>query len=105
MPRIYSAPVLALVVNIKNVLEINGIDSTITHQYLSAGAGEIPPHECWPQLWVAEQDVERAAEIIEAADSASSETQETWVCIKCGEEIEGQFELCWNCGEQRPQGM
>ncbi|MFT5469655.1 MAG: putative membrane protein YvbJ [Verrucomicrobiales bacterium] len=21
-----------------------------------------------------------------------------WVCPKCGEELEPQFELCWNCG-------
>ncbi len=98
---IYSAPVLAMVENVKNVLELNGISSTITNQYLSAGAGELPPIETWPQLSVSEQDAERASEIIEAAERDQGESQETWVCPKCNEEIEGQFSDCWNCGTAR----
>ena len=97
MIRIYSAPILAIVQNIKNLLQLNGIASTITNQYLSAGIGEIPPIECWPQLWVEEQDAERASEIIEATKTDGSESRETWVCSKCGEELEGQFTECWNC--------
>ena len=98
MKRIYSAPVLALVENIKNVLELNGIESTISNQYLNAVVGELPPIETWPQLWVAEQDADRASEIIEATKTDVSQSQETWVCSKCGEELEGQFTECWNCG-------
>ena len=26
---------------------------------------------------------------------------ETWKCPKCGEEIEAQFDACWNCGAFR----
>ncbi len=47
MKRVYSAPVLALVENVKNVLELNGIESTILNQYLSAVVGEVPPIETW----------------------------------------------------------
>ncbi len=101
MKRIYSAPVLAMVENVKNVLQLNGIRSTITNQYLSAGIGELPPIETWPQLWVAEQDAERASEIIEASEKDLSEAKENWVCPKCNEEIEGQFTECWNCGTAR----
>ncbi len=98
MKRVYSAPVLALVENVKNVLELNGIESTISNQYLSAVVGEVPPIETWPQLWVKEEDAERAKEIIEAANTDVAESRETWVCPKCGEELEGQFTECWNCG-------
>ena len=101
MKRIYSGPVLALVENMKNVLQLNGIRCTITNQYLSAGVGEIPPIESWPQLWVAEEDVEQASEVMEAATKDLGEEQKTWVCPKCNEVVEGQFAECWNCGTAR----
>ncbi len=24
-----------------------------------------------------------------------------WVCVHCGERVEGQFDVCWNCGAAR----
>ena len=24
-----------------------------------------------------------------------------WLCVHCGEQVEGQFDLCWNCGAAR----
>jgi len=24
-----------------------------------------------------------------------------WVCVHCGEQVEGQFDVCWNCGAAR----
>ncbi len=99
MKRIYSAPVLAMVENVKNVLELNGVKSTITNQYLSAGVGELPPIESWPQLWVEEEDVERASEVIQA--TGKNEPEKVWVCPNCNEEVEEQFTECWNCGTAR----
>ena len=101
MKRIYSAPVLAMVENVKNVLELNGVKSTITNQYLSAGVGELPPIESWPQLWVEEEDVERAAEIIRSTGKDLNQPEKVWVCPKCNEEVEEQFTECWNCGTAR----
>ena len=103
MKRIYSAPVLAIVENMKNVLQLYGIRSIITNQFLSAGVGELPPIESWPQLWVAEEDAERASEIIEVIPKDLNEGKKTWICPKCNEEVEGQFTECWNCGTPRNQ--
>jgi len=25
-----------------------------------------------------------------------------WTCAKCGQQVEGQFDTCWNCGAARP---
>ena len=99
MKRIFSAPILTIVANVRNVLEINGIESVIRNQYLCAGVGELPPIECWPTLWVAEQDEARALELIEADEDQSGHV---WKCPKCGEEVEGQFDICWNCGTEKP---
>jgi rubrerythrin len=30
------------------------------------------------------------------------EPLEPWICPSCGETIEGQFDQCWHCGEERP---
>jgi len=101
MIRIYSAPVLAMVENVKNVLELDGIRCTVSNEYLSAGVGQLPPIETWPQLWVAEMDAERASKIIEAAEKNTGGSEGMWICPKCHEEIEAQFSDCWNCGASR----
>jgi len=98
MLRVYTGQVLALVEIMKEVLSMHNIDSHIKNQYLSGAVGEIPPNESWPQLWVADQDFERALMIIEEAQRDSPESQEMLICSKCGEEVEGQFAVCWNCG-------
>ena len=90
-----------MVENVKNVLELNGVKSTITNQYLSAGVGELPPIESWPQLWVEEEDVERASEIIRSTGKDLNGPEKVWVCPKCNEEVEEQFTECWNCGTAR----
>ncbi len=33
-----------------------------------------------------------------------SEPQTPWTCALCGEESEGQFTQCWQCGADRPGG-
>lgn len=98
MVKVYTGEVLALVENMKNLLKMHNIESTIKNQYLSAAVGEIPPNEAWPQLWVADQDFERAKKIVEDAERDSPESQKVLICPKCGEEVEGQFAECWNCG-------
>jgi hypothetical protein len=98
MVRVYSSQVLALVENVKNILTIHGIESRITNQYLSAAVGEIPPIEAWPQLWVSEEDFELAKSIVEEAEKDYPEFHELRICPKCGQEVEGHFAECWNCG-------
>jgi len=98
MVRVYTGQVLALVEIMKDILKMHNIESHIKNQYLSAAVGEIPPHESWPQLWVSDQDFEHARKIIEEAEKDSPESQDVLICSKCGEEVEGQFAVCWNCG-------
>ena len=42
-------------------------------------------------------DYDRAKQLIDAAISDES-SHPDWKCRKCGEENEGQFAACWNCG-------
>ena len=100
MKRVYSSSLLAIVENVKNVLELNEIRCVLKNKHLSVALGDIPPIECWPQLWVADEDVERALQIIDTSVDKESQ-QGNWVCPKCKEKIEAQFTECWNCGTTR----
>ena len=100
MKKVYSSALLTIVENVKNVLELNEIRCVLKNQYLSAALGDIPPIECWPQLWVADEDVERALQIIDLSVDKES-PQGKWVCPKCKEKLEAQFTECWNCGTTR----
>lgn len=50
------------------------------------------------KVFVEENDLEKAKRVIEVKDNGDLDS---WVCKKCNEVHEGQFVLCWNCGEKR----
>jgi len=100
MKTVYSASNISFVSIFQNILEGNGIRCWIKNEFLSAGIGELPPIECWPQLCVDDDDYSEAKLIVEQALSA--ESMSAWKCDSCGEEIEGQFTECWKCGQSRP---
>lgn len=104
MKRVYSSQNTLMAGLIKGLLENGGIDCLIKNQILSSGIGELPLNECWPEVWITDdEDFSRATEIVEHALSEPEDTLPSWHC-KCGETIEGQFELCWQCGRERPAG-
>lgn len=59
------------------------------------------------KILVADDDLERAAEIV--ADAAASarmagigkSKSPDWKCRLCGEDVSGDFEVCWSCGASR----
>ncbi len=101
MKLLYSSANTLLVNHVHNLLEAAGIDSRIKNEFLSGGAGELPPTEAWPELWVAEEDFARAQEVVDVL--RRPESLPAWRCPGCGEEVEGQFSACWNCGTARSE--
>ena len=99
MKLIYTAYNSMLVTNIRNLLEVAGIECEAKNLLLAGGAGDIPLNEVWPELWVDDSDFERATLIVKEA-LADKSGLPRWQCPKCGEWVEGQFELCWNCGAE-----
>jgi len=57
-------------------------------------------------VWVARDgDVDRARAILAEHDQAPlSNAYWSWRCAECGEDIEEQFDRCWNCGASRRDG-
>lgn len=100
MKKIFSSPQEFETGFISSMLDEAGIAYTIRNQYLSGAIGELPPTECWPEIWVThDEDYTRAMDIV---NSASLEVQDRgpWRC-ECGEENEGAFASCWKCGLDR----
>lgn len=103
MKRVYSSDNPLIVGHLKRVLEANHIACIIRNEYLLGGAGEIPPIECWPELWVLEDfQQQRARALVESALAMDYEAGGGWCCSGCGEPQEGQFTACWACGTERP---
>jgi len=100
---IYTAETLIQVEHIRALLQNEGIQTTLKNQYLSAGLGELPAFECWPELWLVNQrDAERAQRLVQDYLHFDPSALKDWVCLKCHETIEGQFSQCWNCGAENP---
>lgn len=59
------------------------------------------------KVLVADDDLVRAVQIVsEAADAAHEfarrqDKPPNWTCLLCGEEVSGDFNVCWSCGATR----
>ncbi len=97
MKKLTSADSLITINHFKNLLEAEGIRCQVRNEHLGSIMGEMPFVETWPELWVLNDlDFDRAKQLI--TDAASESPMASWRCRKCGEENEGQFAACWNCG-------
>jgi hypothetical protein len=105
MKRVYRSDDFLLVGHLRGILEANHVPCIVRNELLIGAAGELPPSECWPELWVTDDaDQERARALVEAYLDAGENAGPEWRCAGCGEPIEGQFTACWRCGEERPPG-
>ncbi len=101
--RVYSSDNPLIVAHVRQVLEANHITCVTRNEFLQGGAGELPPIECWPELWVLEDfQLEKARALVEAVLAIRLEAAEAWHCPQCREPLEGQFTACWHCGTERP---
>jgi len=101
MKRVYSHDNHFYVFNIRNILENNGIRCEVRNDIMSSAAGEVPPTEVWPEVWVVrEVDYEKAERLIHESLHVNSQAT-SWLCRHCQETNAPSFELCWQCGTER----
>ena len=102
MKKVYSSHSPFQVAQLKGVLEAHHIACITRNDFLQGAAGELPPIECLPELWILdESQLERASDLIAAFTTPSPKLSD-WTCEQCGERLEGQFGSCWHCGHDRP---
>ncbi len=105
MKKVYSSDNPLIVGHLKRVLEENHIACITRNEYLLGAAGELPPIECWPELWVLEDfQQQKARALVESVLAMDLDSGENWRCPLCNEPLEGQFTACWACGAERPPG-
>ncbi|ALS99583.1 DUF2007 domain-containing protein [Lacimicrobium alkaliphilum] len=103
MIKVYSNEDRFLVQQIKDMLESNGIPCFIKNEFAIGGAGDLSPFDCWPEVWIIDNDWQTKAEqVIEGVKSDPQQGRD-WCCKKCGETNAGSFGICWSCGAQAPQ--
>jgi hypothetical protein len=102
MKKLYCAKDPLMIGHLRNVLAAHGIDCVTRKVDLATGAGELPPTECWPELWIMDDEAFSDAEaILKKTLAPMVVVRRAWICAGCGEEIEGQFSECWKCGRGR----
>jgi Putative prokaryotic signal transducing protein len=100
MKRLTTAPNLALATLWADLLSHAGVPTTVQRQYASSIAGELPPDQALPELWVMDAaDHERARALLQ---ELRHPPHRHWSCRGCGELIDGPFEQCWQCGAAMP---
>ncbi len=101
MRRLAQAPNLAIATLWTHVLRQDGIDASVQREFLAAAAGELPPDQCLPEIWVVDdRQFERAERLL---SQLREQPQRRWLCPACGELVEGGFEECWRCGALMPR--
>ena len=100
MKRLTTAPNLALATLWADLLSHAGVPTTVQRQYASSIAGEVPPDQTLPEIWVQDEtQLERARQLLH---ELRHPRPRRWTCPACNELVEGPFEQCWNCGAAMP---
>ena len=101
MRRLAQAPNLAIATLWADALREQGIPASVQREFLAAAAGQLPPDQCLPEIWVDDDSLLSRAEQLLA--ELRDLPQRRWQCA-CGELVEGGFEQCWQCGAMMPAG-
>lgn len=99
MKRLYASHNTVVLDQITDALQQVNIKSITRNMNMTGqAAGELPPIVCWPEIWLLDDsDFDAASKILAALLKAYEEPGESWVCPRCGEQLEGQFGSCWRC--------
>jgi hypothetical protein len=100
MKRLIQAPNVALATLWADLLRQAGVDASVQRAYASSIAGEIPPDQALPEVWVLDDAQLEPARVL--LHRLRHLPERRWLCPGCGESIEGPFEQCWNCGALMP---
>ena len=95
MQRLTQAPNLPIATLWADALKHEGIAASVQRQYLGSVAGELPPDQCLPEVWI--DHPEQLARARQLLSDVQNTPQHRWFCV-CGELVEGGFEQCWACG-------
>lgn len=97
--RLARAPNIAIAALWVDMLRQAGVQASVQRYFLGAAAGELPPDQCLPEVWLLHDEQEALARAV--LEELQHLPQRNWRCA-CGEDVEGGFESCWRCGRPMP---
>jgi hypothetical protein len=101
MLRLTQAPNIAIATLWVDMLCQAGMPATLQRYYLGSVAGDLPPDQCLPEVWLTHDEQEPQARACCASCSTGSAAGSA-VCA-CGETAEGgALDHCWACGRPMP---
>ncbi len=101
MITVFTSPSIIDAYKAKSLLDDASVECVIANENVSFLAGEVPYAATWPQVDILdEKDIEKAKEILKEM-TPNEVAGEPWLCSKCNESHEPQFEICWNCGNEK----
>ena len=102
MLRLTRTPNIAIAALWTDALQQAGYSASVQRYFLGSVAGELPPDQCQPEIWLTHDHEEAGARAL--LDALQNMPQRRWLC-RCGEAVEGGFEQCWQCGAAMPAGL
>lgn len=96
--RVYKAADLMDAEFVRGLLENEGLMAVVHGANVSSCYGPILGQAVAPGVYVPQADQPAAERIVARYIAGDIEIGEPWTCPQCGEQIEGQFTECWNCG-------
>jgi hypothetical protein len=99
MQRLTQAPNIAIAALWVDMLRQAGVEASTQRYFLGSVAGELPPDQCLPEVWLHDDGQKVLAQ--QVLHDIRHLPQRHWLCA-CGEMVEGGFEQCWSCGRPMP---
>jgi len=97
MKHIYTHENIAVLHSVKNVLGLNDIESFVKNEHVVSMSARHGIENMFHQLWILnDADYNKASLIIEN-EIKNPTPKAAWICAKCNEENDGNFEICWRC--------
>ncbi|MFT5578849.1 MAG: hypothetical protein ACI9WS_001604 [Paraglaciecola psychrophila] len=102
MKHIYTSESIIALYSIKNVLARNDITSFVKNEHSISSGARFGISNLFLELWIDDkQDYAKAKTIIDH-EIDNPPQKESWRCTQCGEQNDGNFEVCWQCAANGP---
>jgi hypothetical protein len=105
--EVYSAADIAEAHFLRGMLEEAGIQARVVGDELITSVGSLGAQVA-PRVWVHRADAPRAKELLKEYEQVHRRPHpdddtpaETWKCSTCGESVDADLDLCWNCQTPR----
>ncbi len=84
-------------------LTAHGVSAQVQGDVLFSMRGELPMGmDTLPSVWILHTAEQARAELLlDEWRASSKDSEQVWRCDHCGEESDGGFGACWQCGTVR----